>query len=78
MINIAISAIARANKLLATIPNSFSHQQFTSLKIYYTATGAELGAETDRDLDAVVIGVGTGGTLTGAGGYKISETEKVM
>ncbi len=65
-------AIARANELLATIPNSFSPQQFSNPanpKIHYTTTGVELWQDTDGDLDAVVLGVGTGGTLTGAGRY---------
>ena len=65
-------AIARANELLATIPNSFSPQQFSNPanpKIHYTTTGVELWEETDGNLDAVVVGVGTGGTLTGAGRY---------
>jgi cysteine synthase A len=65
-------AIARANELLATIPNSFSPQQFSNPanpKIHYTTTGVELWEETDGNLDALVVGVGTGGTLTGAGRY---------
>jgi cysteine synthase A len=65
-------AIARANELLATIPNSFSPQQFSNPanpKIHYTTTGVELWQDTDGELDAVVLGVGTGGTLTGAGRY---------
>lgn len=65
-------AIARANELLASIPNSFSPQQFSNPanpKIHYTTTGVEIWQDTDGELDVLVVGVGTGGTLTGAGRY---------
>lgn len=65
-------AIARANELLATIPNSFSPQQFSNPanpKIHYTTTGVEIWEDTNGQVDGLVVGVGTGGTLTGAGRY---------
>jgi cysteine synthase A len=65
-------AIVAANELLATIPKSFSPQQFSNPanpKIHYTTTGPEIWADTDGQVRALVTGIGTGGTLTGAGRY---------
>ncbi len=65
-------AIARANSLLATIPDAFSPQQFSNPanpKIHYETTGPEIWQDTDGQIAALVVGVGTGGTLTGAGSY---------
>jgi cysteine synthase A len=65
-------AIAQANHLLATLPNAFSPHQFSNPanpKIHYETTGPEIWQDTDGQLAALVVGVGTGGTLTGAGRY---------
>jgi cysteine synthase A len=65
-------AIARANELLATLPNTFSPQQFSNPanpKIHYQTTGSEIWQATAGQIDYLVLGVGTGGTLTGAGRY---------
>lgn len=65
-------AIAHANQLLKTIPNAFSPHQFSNPanpKIHYDTTGPEIWHDTDGQLAALVVGVGTGGTLTGAGRY---------
>ena len=65
-------AIARANELLASLPNTFSPQQFSNPanpKIHYETTGPEIWEDTDGELAVLVVGVGTGGTLTGAGRY---------
>ncbi|GAB4337553.1 MAG: cysteine synthase A [Leptolyngbyaceae cyanobacterium] len=65
-------AIARANQLVTTIPNAFSPHQFSNPanpKIHYNTTGPEIWQDTDGDIAALIVGVGTGGTLTGAGRY---------
>ncbi|WP_413162294.1 cysteine synthase A [Capilliphycus salinus ALCB114379] len=65
-------AIAKMNELLASIPNAFSPQQFSNPanpKIHYKTTGVEIWEDTEGRVDILVVGVGTGGTLTGAGCY---------
>ncbi|MEA5477903.1 cysteine synthase A [Pseudanabaena galeata UHCC 0370] len=65
-------AIAHANQLLMTIPHAFSPHQFSNPanpKIHYHTTGVEIWEDTDGAIAALVVGVGTGGTLTGAGCY---------
>jgi cysteine synthase A len=65
-------AIAHANQLLTTLPHAFSPHQFSNPanpKIHYETTGPEIWQDTDGQLAALVVGVGTGGTLTGAGHY---------
>jgi cysteine synthase A len=61
-------AMARAEELAAEIPGAFIPQQFehpANPGIHEASTGAEILADTGGRLDALVVGVGTGGTLTG-------------
>lgn len=65
-------AIAKANELAEEIPYSFIPGQFTNDAnplAHYKTTGPEIWKDTDGDVDILVAGVGTGGTLSGAGRY---------
>ena len=63
-------AIARAEELVRTLPDAFMPQQFqnpANPEIHRQTTAEEIWKDTAGAVDAVVSGVGTGGTLTGVG-----------
>ncbi len=65
-------AIARAEALAAEIPGSFIPGQFVNpanAAAHQRSTGPEIWEDTDGGVDIFVAGVGTGGTITGAGRY---------
>ncbi len=61
-------AIAKAEELLAENENAFSPSQFdnaANVQIHRETTAEEIWADTDGNVDILVSGVGTGGTITG-------------
>ena len=61
-------AILKAEQILATTPQSFMPQQFqnpANPEIHRRTTAEEIWADTEGQVDIIVAGVGTGGTITG-------------
>jgi cystathionine beta-synthase len=58
-----------AKRLVEEIPGAFSPNQYSNAanpESHYRSTGPEIWEQTDGTVDALVVGVGTGGTITGA------------
>lgn len=65
-------AIARANELVAEMDNAIVAGQFenpANPRAHYDVTGPELWQQLDGAIDALVAGVGTGGSISGTGRY---------
>lgn len=65
-------AIRKADELAREIPNSFVAGQFVNPSnpaVHFRTTGPEIYNDTDGKVDIFVACVGTGGTITGTGGY---------
>ena len=72
-------AIAQAEQILAENPDYFLPQQFknpANPEIHFKTTGPEIWNDTDGQVDVLVSGVGTGGTITGVSRYIKNEKGK--
>lgn len=74
-------AIAKAEELAATTPNSFMPQQFknpANPEIHRKTTAEEIWRDTEGKVSIFIAGVGTGGTITGVGEVLKSRNKDVQ
>ncbi|CAN5335186.1 cystathionine beta-synthase [soil metagenome] len=70
-----------SDRLAEQIPRGFKPDQYSNMsnpEAHYLTTGPEIWEQTDGELDAIVISVGTGGTISGVGRYFKEKNSKVL
>ncbi len=73
-------AIEKAEEIVKETENAFSLAQFeneANPKAHFENTGVEIWNDTDGEVDIVIAGVGTGGTITGVGKYLKSKNSNI-
>jgi cystathionine beta-synthase len=70
-----------SDRLAEEIPGAYKPDQYTNAgnpEAHYETTGPEIWEQTGGELDALVIAVGTGGTISGAGRYVKEQSSEVL
>ena len=71
---------SNSEKLLRSTPNSFFANQFenkSNPQVHFETTGPEIWEQMEGNIDAFVAGVGTGGTISGVGGFLKSKNPNI-
>ena len=74
-------AIAKANELKAEIPGSFIPNQFenpANPEAHFNTTGEEIWEDTDGNVDILVAGIGTGGTISGCASFLKKKKKRII